>query len=196
MRARAVGRGPGQMVRPNLAAVRRYPSPMPHPRVDQLRFGRAEFRRGLEGVSAEDALERLGPMNSISWMVGHLAWHERLVWAVRGQGMAIEPMLDAVANGAPATTPDLAGMWAAWERVVAVADPFVDGLTSADLEVVLPHDDRPNAPTAGDQLQRITYHYWSHIGEASAVRQMLGHPDVPQFVGNIERLAPYRRETD
>ena len=63
---------------------------MPHPRVDQLRFARAELQRGLEGVPAEDALQRLGPMNSISWMVGHLAWHERLVWAVRGQGLTIE----------------------------------------------------------------------------------------------------------
>jgi len=169
---------------------------MPHPRVDQLRFARAELQRGLEGVPSADALERLGPMNSISWMVGHLAWHERLVWAIRGHGLTIEPILDAVANGAPASTPDLAEMWGAWERVVAVADPFLDGLTSADLEVALPHDGRERAPTAGDQLQRITYHYWSHIGESSAVRQILGHADVPQFVGPIERIAPYRRETD
>lgn len=169
---------------------------MAHPRVDQLRFARSEFQRGLAGVSAEDAIQRLEPMNSISWMVGHLAWHERLVWAIRGQGLTIEPALDAVANGAPASTPDLAEMWAAWGRVTAIADPFLDGLTSADLEVGLPHDGRETAPTAGDQLQRITYHYWSHIGESSAIRQILGHTDVPQFVGPIERQAPYRRETD
>jgi hypothetical protein len=169
---------------------------MAHPRVDQLRFARSEFQRGLVGVSAEDAIRRLEPMNSISWMVGHLAWHERLVWAIRGQGLTIEPALDAVANGAPASTPELAEMWAAWERVTEIADPFLDGLRSADLEVVLPHDGRRTAPTAGDQLQRITYHYWSHIGESSAIRQILGHAEVPQFVGPIEQRAPYRRETD
>jgi hypothetical protein len=169
---------------------------MAHPRVEQLRFARSEFQRGLVGVSAEDAIRRLEPMNSISWMVGHLAWHERLVWAVRGQGLTIEPILDAVATGEPASTPDLAEMWAAWERVTAIADPFLDGLRSSDLTVALPHDGRDKAPTAGDQLQRITYHYWSHCGESSAVRQLLGHPDVPQFVGPIERLAPYRAETD
>ena len=87
-------------------------------------------------------------------------------------------------------------MWAAWERVTAIADPFLDSLTSAALEVALPHDGRAKAPTAGDQLQRITYHYWSHIGESSAVRQIMGHADLPEFVGPIERLAPYRRETD
>lgn len=167
---------------------------MAHPRVDQLRFARSEFQRGLAGVTAEDAIRRLEPMNSISWMVGHLAWHERLVWAVRGQGLTIEPILDAAANGKPASTPELAEMWAAWERVTAIADPFLDALTSSELTVALPHDDRDAAPTAGDQLQRITYHYWSHIGESSAIRQLLGHPDLPQFVGPIERLAPYRRE--
>ena len=54
-------------------------------------------------------------MNSISWMVGHLAWHERLVWIERGQGLTVEPILDAVANGAPASTPALDEMWAAWD---------------------------------------------------------------------------------
>lgn len=87
-------------------------------------------------------------------------------------------------------------MWAAWERVTAIADPFLDALTTADLEVPFAHDGRPKAQTAGNQLQRITYHYWSHIGEASAVRQILGHPDLPQFVGDIEGQAPYRREAE
>jgi hypothetical protein len=30
----------------------------------------------MEGVSEEDAQRRLLPMNSLSWMVGHLAWQE------------------------------------------------------------------------------------------------------------------------
>jgi hypothetical protein len=34
-------------------------------------------------------------------------------------------------------------------------------------------------------LLRVTYHYWFHTGEAHAVRQQLGHPDLPQFVGNM-----------
>ena len=169
---------------------------MPHPRVDQLRFARSEFQRGLVGVTAEDAGRRLEPMNSLSWMVGHLAWHERLVWAIRGQGLTIEPELDAVANGAPASTPELAEMWAAWARVTAIAEPCLDSLGSSDLLIALPHDGRERAPTAGDQLQRITYHYWSHIGEASAVRQIMGHEGLPQFVGSIEREAPYRRESE
>ena len=54
---------------------------MAHPRVEQFRFARAEWVRGLRGLSEEDGLRRLEPMNSISWMVGHLAWHERLLFA-------------------------------------------------------------------------------------------------------------------
>ncbi len=167
---------------------------MAHPRVDQLRFARSEWRRGLRGLTDADARRRLEPMNSISWMIGHLAWHERLVWLERAQGLRVEPSLDLVASGAPASTPGLDAMWAAWKRVVAMADPFVDDLTTDALEVPLPFDGRVNAPAAGSQIQRITYHYWSHIGEASAVRQILGHKRLAQFVGDIEAQAPYRRE--
>lgn len=167
---------------------------MAHPRVDQLRFARSEWVRGLRGLSEADARRRLEPMNSISWMVGHLAWHERLISMERGQGLRVEPILDAVANGAPASTPSLKAMWAAWHRVTDAADVYLDTLTTEDLLVPLPHDGRTDPPAAGSQLQRITYHYWSHIGEASAVRQVLGHRRLAQFVGDIESQAPYRRE--
>jgi len=30
--------------------------------------------------------------------------------------------------------------------------------------------------TVGDAIQRVTYHYWFHIGEILAIRQLLGHP--------------------
>jgi hypothetical protein len=167
---------------------------MTHPRVEQLRFARSEWVRGLRGLKEADAQRRLERMNSISWMVGHLAWHERLISMERGQGLRVEPELDRVASGAPASTPPLAEMWAVWRRVTASADAYLDTLTTADLLVPLPHDTRSGPPSAGSQLQRITYHYWSHIGEASAVRQILGHRRLAQFVGSIEAQAPYRPE--
>ena len=34
-------------------------------------------------------------------------------------------------------------------------------------------------------LLRNIYHYWFHMGEAHAIRQLLGHPDLPQFVGDM-----------
>ncbi len=169
---------------------------MAHPRVDQLRFARSEWIRGLRGLTEEDARRRLEPMNSISWMVGHLAWHERLISIERGLGLTVEPDLDAVANGAPASTPSFSAMLEIWQRVTGQADAYLDTLATPDLVMPLAHDQRPQAPSAGSQLQRITYHYWSHIGEASAIRQLLGHPDLPQFVGRIEAEAPYRPEDE
>jgi len=165
-----------------------------HPRVEQHRFARAEWVRGLRGLREEDGVRRLQPMNSISWMVGHLAWHERLMFLERGQGLKAEPGLDAVAFGMPASTPSLTAMWASWRRITEAADPFLDTLTTDDLLRPWPQDTRSAAPSAGSQLQRITFHYWHHIGEASAVRQLLGHTRLAQFVGAIERDAPYRAE--
>ena len=40
---------------------------------NQLCFIRAEFRRGFEDVPEEDGGRRILPLNSIAWMVGHLA---------------------------------------------------------------------------------------------------------------------------
>ena len=39
--------------------------------------------------------------------------------------------------------------------------------------------------TPGTKLHRTTYHYWFHLGEAQAVRQMLGHTKLPDFVGGF-----------
>ena len=115
---------------------------MAHPRVEQHRFARAEWVRGLRGLREEDGIRRLEPMNSISWMVGHLAWHERLMFLERAQGLKVEPVLDAVAFGMPASTPSLKAMWASWTRMTEAADPFLDALTTEDLLRPWPHDTR------------------------------------------------------
>ncbi|MGQ0847748.1 MAG: hypothetical protein ACT4OP_01265 [Actinomycetota bacterium] len=39
---------------------------------------------------------------------------------------------------------------------------------------------------------RTIYHYWYHTGENMAIRQQLGHIDLPEFVGDIDGRAPYR----
>lgn len=168
---------------------------MAHPRVDQLRFARTEWLRGLAGLTEADAAVRIEPMNSISWMVGHMAWHERQVWYRRARGLKVEPILDAFATGQPASVPSLVDMQAAWDRIVDGAEPFLDGLTTIDLEQVPAHDPRPHPPIIGSQVQYVTYHYWSHIGEVSAIRQVLGHTGLAQYVGDFPPEAAYRRES-
>jgi hypothetical protein len=81
---------------------------MVHPLVDQLRFARNEFRRGLAGVTAEEARTRLLPMNCISWNIDHLAAQEQRYWLLYAQGNFLIPEVDqAFRYGSPASTPAL-----------------------------------------------------------------------------------------
>ena len=145
----------------------------------------------MRGVRPADALRRLEPMNSIGWIVAHMAWHEQRYWLTRAQDLTPEPDLNEIArNGGPATTPPLAAMLTAWSKVTAAADPWLDALTEGDLQGELAGSGPRR--TIGSGLQRVTYHYWFHTGEILAIRQVLGHRRLPEFVGNIDDEAPYR----
>lgn len=160
---------------------------MPVHLVNQLRFARHEFQRCLAGVSEEDAVKRPLPMNCISWMIGHLAVQENSYWVYHGLGEIVQPDLrELTGAGRPASTPPLADMWAAWKEITEHADPFLDALTLPRLEEYYIVDGKQVNESIGSLLQRNIYHYWFHIGEAHAVRQMLGHTDLPQFVGDMQ----------
>jgi hypothetical protein len=167
-----------------------------HPLVAQLRFTRSEFRRALKGLKEADAAQRILPMNCISWNVGHLAWQEQRYFLHYGQGMMLLPEIDRLfAYGAPASTPSLADMLAAWQQITAAADPWLDAQTSQSLlHHVLKADGTPTDRIFGSLIQRTIYHYWYHTGENMAIRQMLGHTRLAQFVGDIDEKAPYTPE--
>ncbi len=169
---------------------------MTHPLVLQLRFTRSEFKRALVGVTDEHARKRLMPMNCISWIIGHLAWQEQRYWFTLLQGKTPWPILNEQFGwGKPASTPPLDEAWALWSAVVQEADPFLDTLTS---DVLLRDFTRTSTDgsawttSAGNLMQRVIYHYWYHTGEASSIRQLLGHANVPEFVGDIDTEAPFR----
>jgi uncharacterized damage-inducible protein DinB len=166
-----------------------------HPLVDQFRFTRSEWLRGLEGVSEEEGSRHFGAMNCISWTVGHLAWHEQRTFLQRPQDKIIFPILNELfAYGAPMNTPSLEEMLEIWQTVAEAADLYLDSLTTESLQTDLLLNGKPVGQTRGSALRRITYHYWYHIGEIQAIRQMLGHTNLPEYVGNIETEAPYRPE--
>ena len=48
-------------------------------------------------------------------------------------------------------------------------------------------------PEVRPPVRRSPYHYWFLLGESQAVRQMLGHTKLPDFVGGFGK-AQYRRE--
>lgn len=168
---------------------------MPHPLVLQLRFTRSEFKRALEGLNDADARKRIEPMNCISWNIGHLAWQEQRYWLLRGQGQILLPHINELfAYGAPASTPPLDEIWAAWHTITKTADPWLDALTTEKLQQHVLIDGEPSPYIFGSLLQRVIYHYWYHTGENMAIRQMLGHTNLPEFVGDIDGEAPYRPE--
>ena len=162
----------------------------PHPLVEQLRFARYEFRRGLRALPPELAVVRVGRMNSISWNVGHLAWQEQRYFVTVAQDETPHPELVArFAYGAPAETPPLDEVLVAWRDITTAADPWLDTLTSELLTAPVPA--RPSR-TFGNLLQRTIYHYWFHNGENQGIRQQLETVRLQDFVGDIDGRAPYR----
>ena len=166
---------------------------MSHPLLDQLRFTRSEFKRALEGLTDAEARRRFLPLNCISWNIGHLAWQEQRYWLWRGQGQLLLPHInDLFASGAPASTPALDEMWSAWQTITEAADPWLETLSTEQLQQQIVIDGQPSGFIFGSLLQRVIYHYWYHTGENMAIRQLLGHCDLPEFVGDLDTQAPYR----
>ncbi|MCG3212615.1 MAG: hypothetical protein FOGNACKC_06285 [Anaerolineae bacterium] len=166
-----------------------------HPLVQQLRFTRNEFRRALAGLSDSDARQRFLPMNCVSWNVGHLAWQEQRYFLFYAQGQLLRPDINQLfAYGAPASTPALDEMWAAWEAITQAADLWLATVTTETLQQHVVRDGQLSEYIFGSLLQRVIYHYWYHTGENMAIRQMLGQTNLPEFVGDIEGEAPYRPE--
>ena len=159
---------------------------MTHPLVVQLRFSRSELVRCLEGLSEEDACRRVLPMNCPSWIVGHLANQEHGYWVMGAQKLNVAPGLyDLVGYGRPAATPSLAEMWAIWRTVTEAADRYLDTLTTEVLQTHLEWEGKPWPESVGTMLLRNIHHYWFHIGEAHAMRQVMGHQGLPDFVGDM-----------
>jgi len=160
---------------------------MTHPLVQQLHFARSEFLRCLEGVSEEDGRRRLLPMNCISWIVGHLAAQEQWLWVEAAQGEIVTlSVYELTGHGRPVSTPSLAEMWEAWHAITTAADRYLNTVTTDNLQTFLAADGRKLPESVGTLLHRNIYHYWFHTGEAHAIRQQLGHPNLPEFVGNMK----------
>ena len=163
-----------------------------HLLVTQLGFTRSEFVRCLEGITDEEARKRFASMNSISWIIGHLADQENRYWVRFAQGEKIHPELkELVGYGRPASTPNLDEMWSVWREITSVADQYLETITAQELDTYFQIRGKQIGENVGTLLMRNIYHYWFHAGESYAIRQQLGHTNLPEFVGNME-LAKYR----
>jgi hypothetical protein len=135
-------------------------------------------------------------MNCVSWTVGHLSWQEHRYFLERAQSRILFPDLNTTyAYGAPMSTPALSDTLHIWQEVIQASAPYLDSLTTESLGSELLLQGKAVGQSVGSAMRRMTYHYWYHIGEIQAIRQMLGHPGLPEYVGDIETIAPYRPES-
>ena len=172
---------------------------MTHNLVYQIQFARLEFKRVMSAVPPEDAVRRLIPSNSLSWIVGHLANQEQFMWVAgpHPENQLLYPDLNEIVGyGRPATTPAWDEMWAVWEQITAAADQFLEPITAHDLEQFFIWNGKPVRENIGTMLLRNIYHYWFHIGEAHGLRQQMGHVDLPQFVARDMSPAAWIAQPD
>lgn len=163
---------------------------MTHKLIQQLNYAKERWLEGHEGLSEEDAQKRLGNANSISWMMGHLACYDQLMWCELAQGKVVDKSVDTCAFGRPASTPSLTAMRSAWDTIQAEVTPFLEGLTEDDLNRTFERDGR-FTENFGTVILRQTWHYWYHLGEMQAIRQALGHTDQPQYIGRMNPEVKY-----
>lgn len=163
--------------------------------VTQLRFARRNLLAIMDGVTNAQSVERLMPMNALGWIMGHLASQEQANFVLIAGNKMVDPELHRrVGFGYPASTPEIDEMRGVWEAVTARADEFLNTLTPAMLTVHPEWKGKPFKNSWGTLLQRTTYHYFYHIGEASAIRQLQGDTDLPVFVLHNKEEETYRPE--
>jgi hypothetical protein len=156
-----------------------------HLLVELQHLAREEFLRGLEGVSDEDARKRVGPMNCISWIIGHMACQEHRYFVAWPQGRNREPQYAAFDFGSPASEPSLESVMTLWRATSEAADECLHAANEESLrQLVIPPEPDPaiDRENLGTRVVRNIFHYWCHIGEISAIRQVLGHHRPPEFV--------------
>jgi uncharacterized damage-inducible protein DinB len=153
-----------------------------HPLVEMQHVTRGEFLRGLEGLSDEDARRRMEPMNCISWIVGHVAHQERAFFVAWPRGEQPEARYGAFGYAAPPSQPSLEEAMALWREASEDADALLHSATEEGLrQLVLSPDPEVERENLGTRIVRNIFHYWAHVGEISAIRQVLGHRP-PDFV--------------
>ena len=89
-----------------------------------------------------------------------------------------------VARAEQQPVPPLDDAWTWWRAVTKAADPYLDTLEGTALTRPWKREPR-HSETPGTKLHRTTYHYWFHLGESQAIRQMLGDAKLPDFVGSF-----------
>ncbi len=145
-------------------------------------FAISEFERGLEGLTDEEARTRLkkadgSEMNAISWTVVHIAGH----WLNRPE------RLRRFASGSDDATPP--PLSEALDLLQEAKRSTEEWLPNADDALLSTKPAAPGSESIGTGAMRAVLHTWFHAGEINAIRQMLGHAEIPfvgRMLGNLE----------
>src|SRR3990170_8728108 len=93
------------------------------------------------------------------------------------------------------STPALADTMRFWYEVIHASAPFLDGLTTQSLVEELLLEGKGVGQSVGSAMRRMTYHYWYHIGEIQAIRQLIGHTGLPSTWATLRAMRPTGRKT-
>ena len=151
-----------------------------HTLVQMLYLARKEFERNLHGLTDEDARKRIEPMNSISWIIGHVACQHRAYFADWPQDRTADSRYWPYATGAPSSQPPLEETMTLWRDACKDSEAWLQAATNESLQGICPNP-LVGGESWGTLIVRCIFHTWCHLGEISSIRQMLGHK-APEFV--------------
>ena len=174
-----------------------------HP-IQLASFALMHFEYFLDSLTDAEARRRLRKedgteMNAISWIVGHVSWQ----WTVHALAAAPGPderlerlLADHQGFGnrggrIDPTPPPLAEVRALLRRTREASRWVIDA-TDADFDREGREGFRhPSGQNQGSLLMRAVLHTWAHGGEINAIRQMMGHSEIPFvmfMMGNMDWL--------
>ena len=148
---------------------------------------RRELRRAIEGLNDVDMEKRVGGINSVAWIIGHLAWQEQAYWLEpRGLPLVSAQLAD---YGSGKTVPEqmdtFETLFAQWQKVTESSNDWLESLSTEDLKGHLKGRKSFEKENIGSLLMRVIGHYYLHIGQITVIRKILGY-NVPAFVGSQE----------
>lgn len=162
---------------------------MAPPLIKQLQFTRADFIRSLDTVTEEEATRIYFPMNPISWNICHVACQEQR------HLLKDTPILPEITTkfgwGSKPSTPTLTYAWDVWNSITKAVDKRLAEFSEEDMMQEVFMEDEGVSYVNGNAIQKIIYHYWYHLGECMAIRQLYGTKNLYEPVGDLDHEAPY-----
>ncbi len=145
-----------------------------HTPVQMLYLSRKEFERNLEGLTDEDARNRIEPMNCISWIIGHVACQHRAFFVDWPAGSMTDARYQPYGWGMRPSEPPLDEVLTLWQDVCRDSAEWLEAATKDSLQGIC-REPLGNGESWGTLLVRCIFHTWFHLGEINSIRQILGH---------------------